>query len=159
MTRPNLPTLRSVATDAGVLKSLPLDAIEALLIECDAENKIVSAAKRAIVAHLEDLYGPQIASAYDAQQKDTGTVRVPDGAYEIVVDRPKRVEWDQAALADIRSKIQFSGDDPSEYIKITYAVEERAYSAWPAHIRSTFDPARTLKPGPVSVKLVRKEAA
>lgn len=159
MTRPNLPTLRSIAADAGVLKALPLDALDALLTECDAENKIVSAAKRAINAHLEALYAPQIASAFDAQQKDTGTVRVPDGGYEIVVDRPKRVDWDQAALADIRSKIQFSGDDPSEYIKVSYAVEERAYSAWPAHIRSTFEPARTLKPGPTSVKLVRKEAA
>jgi hypothetical protein len=159
MTRPNLPTLRSVATDAGVLKSLPLDALDALLTECDAENKIVSAAKRAIGAHLEQRYASQIEGAFSAQQKDTGTVRISDGGYDLVVDRPKRVEWDQAKLADIRSRIQFSGEDPGEYIKASYAVDERAYGAWPTNIRSTFEPARTLKPGPTSIKLVRKEAA
>lgn len=159
MTRPNLPTLRSLAADPATALNLPLDALDALLTECDAEAKITAAAKRAITGEIERRYAAQIAAAYDAKGADTGTVRIADGGYEIVADKVKRVEWDQAALADIRSRIQFSGDDPGEYIKTSYAVDERAYTAWPAHIRDTFAPARTLKPGALSVKLQRKEAA
>jgi hypothetical protein len=159
MTRPNLPTLRSVATDPSVLVSLPLDALDALLTEADAETKIVGAAKKAITACLETRFASDIAAAYAGAGKDFGAVRVPDGEYEVLVDRAKKVEWDQAALADIRERIQSSGDNPSEFIKTTYAVDERAYSAWPKAIRKTFEPARTVKPGTVSVKLVRKEAA
>jgi hypothetical protein len=158
MTR-NLPSLRSIATDPGVLRGLSLDALDALLTEAEAENKIISAAKRAITGHVEKTYEPHIAAAYAASDKDFGTVRVSDGGYEIVVDTPKKVEWDQEKLADIRSRIQSAGDDPAEYLKATLAVDERAYTAWPAHIRSIFEPARTVKPGSRTVKLVRKEAA
>jgi hypothetical protein len=158
MTR-NLPSLRSIATDPAVLAALPLDALDALLSEAEAENKIISAAKRNIVAHIEGQYAKAIAGMYDAKGSDYGAVRVAEFSYDIVVDTPKKVEWDQAKLAEVRERIQFSGDDPSEYIKSTLAVDERAYTAWPAHIRNTFEPARTTKPGTRSIKLVRKEAA
>lgn len=147
--------------DSGVLAGLPLDAIDALLIECDAENKIISAAKRAIVACLEDRYAAQIAGAYDAQHKDFGTVHVFDGDFDIEVNTPKRTEWDQAALAAKAAEITAAGDDPSEYVKTTYSVDERAFTGWPAHIRAAFEPARTLKPGPRTFKVTRakREAA
>lgn len=159
MTRPNLPTLRSIAVDPALLINLPLDALDALLSEAEAENKIVSAAKRAVVTHLEAQYAKPISGMYDAKGSDYGAVRLSEFDYDIVVDTPKRVEWDQAKLAEVRERIQFSGDDPSEYIKTTLTVDERAYSAWPKHIRDTFEPARTTKPGTRSIKLVKKEAA
>lgn len=159
MTR-NLPSLREIALNGPPTKpGLSLDALEALLAECEAENKIVSAAKRAITAYIETSYAGDIAAAYADQGKDFGTVRVTDAGYDIVVDTPKKTEWDQAKLADIRSKIQFSGENPNDYVKVSYAVDERAYAAWPTKIRQTFEPARTVKPGSRTVKLVRKEAA
>src|SRR5688500_18408540 len=98
MTRPNLPTLRSIATDPAVLVQLPLDALDVLLSEADAENKIVSAAKRAITAHLETRYAKPISGMYDAKGSDFGSIRLAEFDYEIVVDTPKKVEWDQAKL-------------------------------------------------------------
>lgn len=159
MTARNLPTLTSIAGDPAVIRGLSLDTLDALLGECDAQTKIAAVAKKAINAHLEQSYGGDITHAYAVAEKDFGSVRVSDGGYEIHVDTPKKVEWDQAKLAEIRERIQFSGDDPSEYVKTTLAVDERAYTAWPAHIRTTFEPARSVKPGNRTVKLVRKEAA
>lgn len=159
MTR-NLPSLREIALNGVPTKpGLPLEVLEALLAECEAENKIVSAAKRAITAYVETSYAGDITAAYSDQGKDFGTVRVSDGGYDIVIDTPKKTEWDQAKLADLRSRIQFSGEDPGDYVKVTYSVDERAYSAWPTKIRESFEPARTVKPGSRTVKLVRKEAA
>jgi hypothetical protein len=155
----NLPTLTAVAGDPSVLRSLSLDALDALLAEATDQGVIVGAVKKAITEHLTSRYEGAISAAYAGQNKDFGTVRVSDGGYDIVVDTPKRVEWDQGVLGDVRERIQFSGDDPSEYIKVKYEVSETAYGAWPAHIRKTFEPARTLKPGARSVKLIRKEAA
>lgn len=157
MTR-NLPTLKDIA-EGGALSGLSLDALDALLGECDAEAKMVGAAKKAITAHIEATYQGDIARAYDAKGSDFGTVRISDGGYEVVVDRQKKVEWSQAELGLIFRTIQTAGDNPAEYIKVAYSVEERAYTAWPAHIRNTFEPARLTKPGATSVKLVQKEAA
>jgi hypothetical protein len=159
MTNRNLPSLRDISADPTVLRGLSLDALDALLTEAETENKIISAAKRAIVAHLETAYADAISSAYQAKGADFGTVHVADGGYDVVIDTPKRVEWDQAKLREVRERIAFSGDDPSEYVKTTLSVDERAYTAWPAHIRATFEPARTVKSGSRTVKLVRKEAA
>lgn len=159
MTR-NLPSLREIAVSGVPTKpGLSLETLDALLCECDAETKIIASAKKAIVAYLEQSYGGDIAHAYAASDKDFGSVRVSDGGYEIHVDTPKKVEWDQSKLRAIRAAISDSGDDPSEYLKETLTVDERAFAAWPSHIRATFLDARTLKPGSRSIKLVRKEAA
>lgn len=157
MTR-NLPTLKAIAEGAA-LRGLSLDGLDALLGECDAEAKMIGAAKKAITSYIEDAYQGDINHAYDAKGSDFGTVRVSDGGYEVVVDRQKKVEWNQAELGLVFRTIQAAGDDPTEYIKVTYGVDERAYTAWPAHIRNTFEPARLTKPGATSVKLVQKEAA
>lgn len=158
MTR-NLPTLRTVATDPGVLTNLPIDTLDALLAECADETTIIGAAKKALTNHFSDRYATAIAGAYQAQGKDFGAVRVSDGGYEILADTPKKVEWDQDALAAVLERIKFSGDNPSEYIKTTLTVSETAYNAWPEAIRATFEPARTVRPGTMTIKIVRKEAA
>lgn len=159
MTSRNLPLLSDIAGDPGVLKSLSLDALDALLCEAEGENKTISAAKRAITTHIDSSYAAAIAGAYQAKGADFGSVHVADGGYDIVVDTPKKVEWDATKLAGIEAAIRDSGDDPAEYIKTARSVDERAYSAWPAHIRATFEEARTVRPGTRTVKLVRREAA
>lgn len=159
MTNRNLPSLRSIALDPGVLNELSLDTLDALQSEAEAENKIISAAKRAIVACLERRYGDAITAAFSFQGKDFGTVHITDGAYDLEVNVPKKVEWSQDALASARSKIIDSGDDADEYVRVTLSVDERAYTAWPSHIRSVFEPARTVKPGSMTIKLALRKAA
>lgn len=159
MTSRNLPTLTAIAGDPAVIVGLSLDALDVILGECADQVTIAGAAKKAINAYIEKSYAGDIAHAYAAQDKDFGTVRVSDGSYEIVVDTPKRTEWDQSELSAASARITAAGDDPSEYLDVTLSVPERKYTAWPAHIRDVFEPARTVKPGARSIKLVRKEAA
>ena len=157
MTR-NLPSLSDIAAGTS-LAGLSIDALDALLSEAEMQNKMISAAKRAICSHIETTYIAHIAAALNAKGSDFGTVRISDGGYEIVVDTPKKVEWSQSALAEVAAEIAQGGDDPGEYLKTSLTVDERAYTAWPLAIRSVFEPARTVKPGSRTVKLVRKEAA
>ncbi len=159
MTTRNLPTLTAIAGDPAVIAGLSLDALDAILGECADQTTIAGAAKKAITAYIEKSYAGDIAHAYAAQDKDFGTVRIADGGYEIVVETPKRTEWDQTILTAAGDKIAAAGDDVHEYLDVTLSVPERKYTAWPAHIRDVFEPARTVKPGTRSIKLVRKEAA
>ena len=85
--------------------------------------------------------------------KDTGTVRFDDGAVTVIADLPKRVDWDQAQLAQLVERISAAGDDPTEYVDVSFKVAERKYAAWPESIRQTFEPARTVRTGALKVKL------
>lgn len=158
MTR-NLPDLKDIANDPASIRSLSLETLDALLGECDVQTRLAGVVKKAICSQLEQSYGGDITHAYAVLQKDFGTVRVSDGPYEIVVDTPKKVEWDGEKVAEIGDAMLAAGDNPQEYIKVSYSVDERKFTAWPEHIRKVFEPARTLKPGSRTLKLVRKEAA
>lgn len=155
----NLPTLRSLALDPSIAAGLSLETLEVLLGEADAETKVVAAAKRAITSTLESRYRKVLDQAYAAKDSDFGSVRISDGGYVIVADVPKKVEWDAAALQAAGDRIAAAGDDPHEYLEVTYSVQERKFTAWPAHIREVFEPARTVRPGSMTIKLQRKEAA
>lgn len=85
--------------------------------------------------------------------KDTGSVTFSDGPVRISVELPKKVEWDQTVLSRIVSRIHAAGEDPSEFVEVTYKVSESKYNAWPASMRSTFDSARTLKVGKATFRL------
>lgn len=85
--------------------------------------------------------------------KDTGIVRFDDGAVTVIADLPKRVDWDQAQLAELVERISAAGDDPAEYVDVSFKVPERKYAAWPESIRQTFEPARTVRTGALKVKL------
>ena len=82
-----------------------------------------------------------------AANKDSGTVRFQDGSVTVIADAPKRVEWDQVALAAMAERIRTSGDNPTDYLEITFSVPERRYSAWPPAMRDGFAGARTLRIG------------
>lgn len=97
--------------------------------------------------------------AEDAQQlrlaagKDTGVIHFDDGHVRITADLPKKVEWDQAKLADITRRIVTSGEDPAQYVEISYRVSETKFGAWPESIKAAFAPARTLKTGKPGFRL------
>jgi hypothetical protein len=75
-----------------------------------------------------------------------------------MADQPKRVEWDQQALAIVVARIRDAGDDPAEYVMTRLEVSERAYTAWPQRIRAIFEPARTVKLGKPSYSIERRQA-
>lgn len=88
-----------------------------------------------------------------AEGKDTGTVTFRDGVVRVSVELPKRVEWDQAQLGRIVERIRAAGQDPGEFVEISYRISEAKYGAWPASMRASFDAARTLKSGKPTFRL------
>lgn len=88
-----------------------------------------------------------------AQGKDSGVVHFDDGEVRITAELPKKVEWDQAKLADLVTRITAAGENPAQYVEISYRVSETKFNAWPESLRSQFIPARTLKVGKPAYRL------
>ena len=103
-------------------------------------------------------YGQRAIALRAEQRKDTGTVRFTDGDVTVVADLPKRVDWNQDKLAAVVERIRAAGNDPTEYVEVTYKVPERAYAAWPPHIRDAFTGARTVRTGKATFKLSLTDA-
>ena len=80
-------------------------------------------------------------------------IRFDDGAVTVVADLPKRVDWDQDKLTALVERIRAEGDDPTEYVDVAIKVPERKFAAWPSHIRSAFEDARTVRTGKPSFRL------
>ena len=102
---------------------------------------------------LELKYGRTAQAQRLAVGKDTGSVTFNDGPIRVSVELPKKVEWDQTVLSRIVARIRAAGEDPAEFVEVTYKVSESKYYAWPASMRSSFDPARTLKIGKPAFRL------
>lgn len=98
-------------------------------------------------------YSRTAAQARMAAGKDTGTVSFADGAIRVSADLPKKIEWDQAQLARIVERIRAAGEDPGEFVEVTYRISETQYNAWPSSLRASFDAARTLKTGKPTFRL------
>lgn len=142
-----------LATPAGELAALQSEAL--FQLKNDAAD-LLSAAK-AIVEHLEralDMkYADRAHALRMAAGKDTGVVHFDDGRVRVTADLPKRVEWDQRRLAEVVRRIANGGEDPAEYVEISYRVSETKFNAWPESLKSAFAPARTLKTGKPGFRL------
>jgi len=156
----NLPTIDEIHRDPRIITALPWDALKALLETIQEASQKAAYAKRAVTNLIEDRLSSRIANAYVQKGVDTGTVRIEVGdGLEAKVVRAKRVEWDQGKLAAIAQEIAASGDDPTEYLDVTYSVPEKKFASWPALIARKFEPARTVRPGATSIELVPVEVA
>ena len=117
----------------------------------------LQALTKAVVDHLDralDLkYSKQAHALRLAAGKDTGVVHFDDGHVQVTADLPKKVEWDQKKLADLVRRMTANGDNPAEYVEISYRVSETKFNAWPETLKSAFAPARTLKTGKPGFRL------
>jgi hypothetical protein len=142
-----------LATPAGDLAALQSDAL--FQLKNDAADLLSVA--RAIVEHIDralDLkYADRAHALRLAAGKDTGVVHFDDGHVRITADLPKRIEWDQQRLAEVVRRIANGGEDPTEYVEISYRVSETKFNAWPESLKSAFAPARTLKTGKPGFRL------
>ncbi|MDP5309261.1 hypothetical protein [Paracoccus spongiarum] len=154
----NTPSIdQLINLPAGEIAQLPVELLAALQREIDAAAKQMKAVTARFATALEVRYAARAAEARRACGKDTGTVRIVDGDFTVVADLPKRVEWDQAKLAAMVERIRAAGEDPAEYVEISFKVPERAYVAWPEAIRQGFEPARTVKTGTLKIDLLPQE--
>lgn len=141
----------------GELAQMPVELLAGLQAELAHATKQLRMASARFNTALEVRYATRAAEARRACGKDTGTVRLADGDYTVVADLPKRVDWDQEKLAAMVARIRAAGDDPAEYVDITFKVSERKYTAWPDAIREGFEPARTVRTGTLKVEIVPQE--
>ena len=150
----NVPSLADIR-HMPVGQVLELPPAHLALLQADARDAL-DAAKRMldwIEGAIALRYQQRAIAARAAAGKDTGTVRFQDGEVEIVADLPKKVEWDQARLATLAEQIRTGGEDPGEYLEVSFKVPERAYVAWPERIRQAFEPARTVRTGKPTYRL------
>lgn len=142
-----------LATPAGELAQQSGESL--FQLKNDAADLL--AAAKAIVEHVDralDLkYAQRAHELRLAAGKDTGVVHFDDGRVRITADLPKKVEWDQAKLNDITRRIAANGEDPAEYVEISYRVSETKFNAWPETLKSAFASARTLKTGKPGFRL------
>lgn len=89
--------------------------------------------------------------------KDTGTIRFEDDGVTVIAELPKRIDWDQALLAQIAENIASADEDPAEFIETKLSVSERKYGALPESWRKGFEPARTVRTGKPKFRLVLNE--
>ena len=92
-----------------------------------------------------------------SEGKDTGIIRFADGDVTVISDLTKRIDWDQAKLAQIAENIASSGEDPAEFIDTKLTVSERKFTALPDSWRKGFEPARTVRTGKPKFRLVLGE--
>ena len=135
---------------------LALETSESLFqLKNDAAD--LQALAKAVVDHLDralDLkYSKQAHALRLAAGKDTGVVHFDDGHVQVTADLPKKVDWDQKKLADLVCRMTANGDNPAEYVEISYRVSETKFNAWPETLKSAFAPARTLKTGKPGFRL------
>ncbi len=139
------------------IAALPVELLAVLQFEIDEAAKRIKASKARLDGALTIRYATRAEELRKISGKDTGTVRFDDGDFNVVADRPKRVDWDQVQLAAMIARIRDAGNDPAEYVDISFKVSERKYSAWPEAIRQGFAAARTVRPGNLKVALVSQE--
>ena len=148
MSIPNRPSLADLARmPIGDIVALSGETLALLQDEAEEALGRAKAAKDWLDGALERKYGALAAEHRRMEGKDTGTVRFDDGAVTVVADLSKKVEWDQTQLAAIVERIRTGGGEPGEYVETSFKVSERKYGAWPAHIRTAFEAARTVKTG------------
>jgi hypothetical protein len=148
MTIPNRPRLADMMRlPLGEVAGQPAEMLALLQEEADDNLRNAKTAKDWLDGVLDRRYATIAAELRSREGKDTGTVRFNDGGVTVVADLPKKVEWDQEQLAATVERIRASGDDPAEYVDLAFKVPERKYGAWPGHIRTAFEAARTVKTG------------
>ncbi|MEQ9145213.1 MAG: hypothetical protein RLO08_12745 [Parvibaculaceae bacterium] len=148
-----------VRLDVAEIARLPVDLLAILQREVDERLKQAKAAKARLDGALTIRYATRAEEERRARGKDTGAVRFDDGDFTVVADLPKRVDWDQAQLAAMVERIRAAGDDPAQYVDVTYKVPERKFAAWPEAIRQGFEPARTVRTGALKVEILPEGGA
>ena len=132
------------------------DELQALATQIDESSEALKRRKDVLEAGLALRYLDRAKARLVAEGKDAGTARLEDAGIEVVVEVPKRVEWDQEKLAAAYLRIPEGERD--QYVRVAYAVDERKYAAWPETLQAFFRDARTVKTGKPRFRLIAASA-
>ena len=123
------------------------DELKSVITDLRAEQKDVE-------QQLSDLFLPLARDALRADGKDFGTAHIVEGNVAMKVNVGKKVTWDQDVLRDTFNSM--TPENAQHYAKLTYAVEERKYTAAPPAIKATLEAARTTEVGRFTVEVEDK---
>jgi hypothetical protein len=152
--RTQLADLRTM--NAAQVARLPVDHLAMLL---DELGDLRTDAKRLgdlLNDALHARYAERATAVRRDEGKDTGRVRLEDSGFEVIADLAKRVEWNQARLADAVATIRGWGEDPADYVTIEFRVPESRFTAWPPKLQAVFVPARTVATGRPSYSIEQR---
>ena len=137
----------------SVLDALPIEILANL--QTQAEAHLADASQMVAILH------GVFTRRYAAGLNDTGTHHRSDGGYDITINVPKRVEYDNKVLANAIDIIKGWGENPDDYVETKISVSESKYKAWPPAIRNLFEAGRTVKSGKPTFKIApaKQEAA
>lgn len=139
------------------LALMPPSLLAAVQAEIDVAIDRMKAVTERFALALEVRYAARASECRQAEGKDTGTIRFEDDGVTVIADLPKRIDWDQAKLAQIADNIASAGEDAAEFIDTKLSVSERKYTALPESWRKGFEPARTVRNGKPKFRLVLNE--
>ena len=153
MTLQNIPSVMDLIGDASRIPEFDIETIGILLEDAKALSASATKVSRALQGEVEERFKKDIQQAYADKGEDTGTIKLPVGAWTVEVNRPKKVEWDQKALQTVYQSIKDSGGDPQDFMEVNLVVTEKAYGSWTENTQAKFADARTVVPGNVSIKI------
>lgn len=152
----NLTTEMLDRMEVGEVAELGPDALEALATL--SAEEVVTANRRANNLHkaLEYRYAGRASEALLADGRDTGSIKIDDGRFEITVTRPKRVKWDSSKL---RSALDMLDPEEARHLaKVDVKIDERKFSAASPRIQALLSDARTVETGKASYCLTDTQA-
>ena len=141
------------------LALLPPSLLATIQAEIDVASDRMKAVVERFALALEVRYAAHALECRREEGKDTGTTRFDDNGVTVIAELPKRIDWDQAKLAQIAANIASAGEDPAEFIDTKLSVSERKYGALPESWRKGVEPARTVRTGKPKFRLVLNEGA
>ena len=137
----------------------PLDAFKQFMTQVEQLQTFAKVVREFADQACELRYAELARQRRISEGRDFGSVLIDDHGETVICDQRKIIDWDQAQLAALARKIADAGDDPAQYMDVSFKVPESKYSAWPQVLREQFEGARTVRPGKVSFKLASVDAA
>ena len=171
---PNRPQINDVgAMPIADIIQLPAEHLALLQEDASANLEAAKRLKDWIDGAITHRYAERAVNARRTEHKDTGTIRFLDEDNALYKSNANGhspyPSWEKfwkdpvaAGNAPVLptpepekflERIRAGGDDPAEYVEISFKVPERKYTAWPESIRATFAPARTVKTGKQTFRL------
>ena len=142
-------------TQASV--NFTVDSVLSDLSDIDYRIEELKRQRSALETDLNDFIGSDVAQQLESKDYGCGTANVETNDFKVKVVVSKKVKWNQPQLAGIYAQIQASGENPADYIKVSYDVSETAYKAWPEKISKAFEPARTVEASKPKITFERKK--
>jgi hypothetical protein len=137
--------------------NLTVDNVLAEIESIDAQIESLKSKRLTFETDLNGFIGSDVAEQLQGKDYGCGTANVETPEFKVKCVVTKKVKWDEKQLAGLYAQIQASGENPADYIKVSYDVSETAYKAWPEKISKVFEPARTVEASKPKVTFERKK--